>query len=156
MPVFRSHLVRHRGDGRYQLRFPPEHRQLLGQLVGELRAVVTSDEPGIERLFPSPYPDDPERDAGWHALVRHELVERHLEAIEVVETTLDADELDEDELARWMTAVNALRVVLGTRLDVSEDDEPVDPSDPRFGAFALYDVLGWVLDEIVRARSDAL
>jgi hypothetical protein len=156
VPLFGNRIVRHRRDGRYDLDLPEEHRELLVRLLGELRELVTSDDPGLERLFPSPYPDDPERDAGWHALVRHELVDQHLGAIRTVEDTARAEVLDDEQLARWMTSVNALRLVLGTRLQVEEDDPPVPPSDPRAGAFALYELLGWLLEEIVRARSGSL
>lgn len=156
MPLFGNRMIRPRRDGGYDVDLPDDHRELLVRLLGELRELVTGDDPGLERLFPSPYPDDPERDAGWHALVRHELVERHLDAIRLVEDTARADVLDDEQLAGWMTSVNALRLVLGTRLQVTEDDEPVPPSDPRYGAFALYEVLGWLLEEIVRARADTL
>jgi len=156
VPLFGSRTVRLRRYGRYDMRLPDDHRELIAGLAAELAELVATDDPGLERLFPSPYPDDAERDAGWHALVRHELVERHLESIAVVRETAHAEVVDDEQLARWMTAVNALRLVLGTRLQVGEDDEPVRPSDPRYGAFALYEVLGWLLEEIVRGRSEAL
>ena len=49
-----------------------------------------------------------------------------------LEASLEADELTEAELVGWMNAINSLRLVLGTRLDVSEDDDPrrVADDDP--------------------------
>ena len=39
--------------------------------------------------------------------------------------------LSDDEVGAWLRSVNALRLVLGTRLDVQEDDTgEVDPGDP--------------------------
>ena len=155
----RPRLVRPRPDGRYDLKIDVEQRRFLARLAGELRDLVTDDEPGTERLFPSPYPDDPERDAGWHAVVRHELVEAHLAAITTVERTAELSVIDEGELAQWMTAMNALRLVLAERLGIDDEHDDVDPGrpdDPRAPAFNLYHHLGFVLDEIVRARSERL
>ena len=50
-----------------------------------------------------------------------------------------------------MGAVNDLRLVLGTRLDVSEDDHDVDPDAPDGPARLVYHYLGWLLEEIVDA-----
>jgi hypothetical protein len=53
-----------------------------------------------------------------------------------------------------MQALNALRLVLGTRLDVSEDEVgPLDPSDPDAPAYALYELLGYLLDRTVQSLS---
>ena len=41
--------------------------------------------------------------------------------------------------------------MLGTRLDVSEDDHDVDPDDPDAPAHAVYHYLGMLLGEVVDA-----
>ena len=41
--------------------------------------------------------------------------------------------------------------MLGTRLDVSEDDLDVDPDDPDAPAHAVYHYLGMLLGEVVDA-----
>jgi hypothetical protein len=48
--------------------------------------------------------------------------------------------------------------VLGTRLDVTEDDygRELDESDPRMPAFALYGYLGYLQESVVEALSSAL
>ena len=52
----------------------------------------------------------------------------------MVERTIDAtDELTEDELLAWLRSLNDVRLVLGTILDVSEEDAtrmPI-PTPPR-------------------------
>ena len=48
-----------------------------------------------------------------------------------------------------MGAVNSLRLVLGTRLDVSEDMDEVDPDHPEAPAFAVYQYLSFLLETIV-------
>ena len=57
-------------------------------------------------------------------------------------------------LLALMGAVNDLRLVLGTRLDVSEEtDLAVDPTNPDAGAYALYGYLGFLLETCVDAIS---
>jgi hypothetical protein len=52
--------------------------------------------------------------------------------------------------------MNDLRLVLGTRLDVSEDLREVDADDPDVAAYAVYDYLGYVVSEAVDALAEAL
>jgi hypothetical protein len=62
--------------------------------------------------------------------------------------------LTESEVTAWLQSVNALRLVLGTRLDVSEDEQAdVSPTDPEATAWALYHYLTFLLDRIVSAMS---
>ena len=53
----------------------------------------------------------------------------------------------------WLHALNDLRLVLGTRLDVSED--PAADEELLSGAqaelFAIYAYLGWLVEQAVRA-----
>ena len=56
-----------------------------------------------------------------------------------------------------MHVVNDVRLVLGTRLDVSEDsDLDVDPEHPDHTLHVLYHELGMILSEIVDALMNAL
>ena len=60
--------------------------------------------------------------------------------------------LDAETAGAWMRALNALRLVLGTRLDVTEDDDRgIDPDDPDAPAWALYYFLSGLVDELVDA-----
>jgi len=62
--------------------------------------------------------------------------------------------LDEAQLLSWMGAVNDLRLVLGTRLDVSEETAfDQDPDDPDAPALAVYQYLSFLLETIVDALS---
>ena len=49
--------------------------------------------------------------------------------------------------------MNDLRLVLGTRLDVRDDEllERVDPADPRAPALGLYAYLSWLQEQLVEA-----
>ena len=121
--LFARDRVRRRGEGRYEVRLRPNERELVADLVGQLREqlLASTDDPVVRRLFPPAYANDPERDAGYQVLTRDELLEQRLAALDVVERTLDGTELDAGEMTAWMGTLNSLRLVLGTRLDVDEE-----------------------------------
>jgi hypothetical protein len=147
--------IRRIGEGRFRFRLPDHDRALMTSLVPQLREILltTSGVEGTQRLNPPAYADDPERDAEYQSLVRDELLERRLVALDLVEATIGADEVTEAELNAWMTTVNNVRLLLGTRLDVSEDDSFPDPDDPYAPDYGVYYELGSILDQIVTALS---
>ncbi|MEM9563654.1 MAG: DUF2017 family protein [Actinomycetota bacterium] len=131
---------------------PIETRRGLLSLAEELGEAQTGDRPELRRLFPTAYPDDPERDAGFQVFARDELIERRNEAIDVIRSTVEADTLTGEELTAWMGIANDFRLVLGTLLDVSEDDNEIDVEAAEAGAQILYHELG----QLVSAMVDAL
>ena len=150
--------VRRTRDGVFEVRLPPEERELLVTLVGALRAALDGDdpqaEPALRRLFPPAYahPADEEAEAEYQALVHDDLLASRRAALDVLEATASRDRLEEAELLSWMTALNQLRLVLGTRLDVSEDDEPgPDPEDPAAPLHDIYHYLGVLLEAVIDA-----
>jgi hypothetical protein len=145
-------------DGTYRLRLPAEERDVLRALPGQLRELLGTDDPSLARLFPPAYSDDPEADDEYGALVRGELLEGRLDALLVVEATVDAERLDESQMAAWLDALESLRLVLGTQLDVSEATyaHDLDPSDPLAPALALYGYLSWLQEQAVDALSAGL
>jgi Domain of unknown function (DUF2017) len=151
MALFARDRVRRRGEGRYQVRLRPNERVLVADLVGQLREqlLASTDDPAVRRLFPPAYPNDAERDAGYQVLTRDELLEHRLSALDVVERTLDGNELDHAEMTAWMGTLNALRLVLGTRLDVDEVLPDLDQADPMAPAYAVYEYLGWLLSQVI-------
>jgi hypothetical protein len=157
-----SRRVRRIGPDRYRVDLPEAEQELLRTLVPQLRDLLTTDDPSITRLFPTAYANDPERDAGYQALVRDELLEKRFASLDILEQTIEAGkggrELSGDELSAWMRALNDLRLVLGTRLDVTEDDDPadIDPGDPDAPAWAVYHYLAMLLTFIVDALAEDL
>ena len=150
--------VKRSRKGGFDLRLPESERQLVTSLVGQLRQVLTGDDvaadPGMRRLFPSAYADDAARDAEYREMVHDDLLAARLGALDVVEATVGASNVDEAQLLAWMGAVNDLRLVLGTRLDVSEETAfDADPEDPDAPALAVYQYLSFLLESIVDALS---
>jgi len=152
-----NRIERDRAGG-YRLRLPPEERELLRSLPGQLRELLRTDDPSLRRLFPPAYTDDPEADDEFRRLMRDELLEGKLAALRVVEQTADADHLTGEQLEGWLGALESLRLYLGTQLDVTEQtyEEELDPDDPSAPALALYGYLSWLQEQAVEALSAGL
>lgn len=152
--------VRRNRHGQYEVRLEPPERELLRSLGPQMREVVAdrdTEDPAVARLFPPAYREDrdAEREAEFRLLAGDELRTSHMAALTTLEESADAERLDEDQLLAWMRAINEIRLVMGTRLDVTEegDERPTDVSDPRAPAFAVYDFLTWLQGEIIDAMS---
>jgi hypothetical protein len=137
-----------------ELQLGAEERQLLGGLVAEMRELLrTDDDPGLRRLYPTAYPDDPEREAEYQLLARTELADHRQQVLDTMEASLGAKLLDSDQVTAWVQGINQIRLVLGTRLDVDEDEPEFDPEAPDAPARAVYAYLAMLLDQFVDALS---
>lgn len=139
-----------------------EEVALLVRLLGELRALLLADDPSTEhlvrRLFPPAYLRDEHADAeaDYQRYMREELVASRLTAIGAVEEALTSRRpLSEGELMGFMQALNGVRLVLGTLLDVSEEHDPDDvrDDDPMVGEHHLYRFLSWLMEHVVAAAT---
>lgn len=146
------------GPDRFAVKLPRQEQEVLRDLTPQLRGLLVTDDPSLRRLFPTAYANDPERDAGYQALVRDELIERRMAALDELDAIAGGGEVDGDRLGAVMRACNDLRLVLGTRLDVGEDDLPedLDPRHPDAGAWAVYHYLGMLVAFIVEALAEDL
>lgn len=139
-----------RGD--YRVRLSQAERELLRSLPDQLRALMARAEdpagdPVLERLFPAAHPDDPDLDAEYRSLALDQIVGERLSAVEVLEATVDATRLDDDQATAWLAAMNDARLALGVRLGVTEEMT----SHPEEEAFAVYQYLGWLVAQLVEA-----
>ncbi|HEX7095493.1 MAG TPA: DUF2017 family protein [Acidimicrobiales bacterium] len=151
----RSRRIRRTRKG-IEVSLPDEERDLLAELSAQLRQMLLDDEdPNLRRLYPNAY-DDPRADEEYRNMVRGSLVEGRLAALDTLDATVREKVLTEEQLGCWMGAVNNLRLVLGTRLDVREDEIDFDPNAPDASARAVYHYLGWLLEEIVTVMSQGL
>jgi hypothetical protein len=154
---FRRPRIRRIAEGRYRVDLDDDERALLGQLVQSLRdALVGGPSPATQRLFPPGYANDPEREAEFRELIGDSLLEKHLADLDVLEESAAARELDEDALNAWMSAINSMRLVLGTTLDITEDLDLDDltEDDPRIPGLVVYQLLTQYVGEIVHALAD--
>ena len=110
------------------------------------------NQPVLRRLFPPAYSsaDDEERQEEYRRLMQEDLVDRHREEFELLASTADARTLTPDQLEAWSRAVNSIRLVLGTYLDLSEEDEGRLPATPEE---SVYRWLTFLLGEAIEALS---
>ena len=167
-PVFRLK------NGNYKIDLATDHRKLLTQLVEQLRdsLATTTDDANLRRLFPTAYNNDAKKDAEYQRLMRDELLESRLAAIDVtIKVIAQDDEISAEEIDAFARSINSLRLVLGTTLDIAESDygsqsdtQQSDDSDSDEASEAdefliqkeLYEYLGWLLEWTVGAQSSEL
>lgn len=133
---------------------------MLRTLPDQLEEVldIAPDDPSLRRLSPPAYADQPDHEAEYRRFMGDDLRERQRGALDVLRRTVDARRLSEEQAHAWLSALNSLRLVLGTQLDISEDlgAYEVDPTDPRAPGLALYGYLSWLLDQLVDALAEGL
>ena len=128
---------------------------LLRSLYDDLADLLADpDDPVVRRLFP-PAHADPENEQQYRELVRDQLVAGRAEALDVVRATLREKILTAEEADAWLRGLNDLRLVLGTRLDVTEDTDfevELDAGE-RGRELAVYAYLTWLQEQFVEALS---
>ncbi len=120
--MFRRPVKRLR-SGRYELRLSSQERDLLRDLPRQLKDLMAqTDDPALKRLFPPAYIDDREKESEYRRLVGDDLLQGRQAALDTMAATVDATELDEAQITAWLSSLNDLRLVLGTQLDIQEDE----------------------------------
>ena len=142
--------------GRIRPGLEDPERDLLRMLPQQARELVDHDDPSAQRLFPVAYTDDDAAQADYHEMMGGSLLDHHQHALDTLVSTIDENTIDIDDLNGWMGAVEVLRLLLGTQLDVSEDFTEIDPGDPRVDQFTVYQYLSMLQNEIVDTLAAAL
>ncbi|MFK3679241.1 DUF2017 family protein [Microbacterium sp. NPDC090218] len=125
-------------------------------------------DPAVERLTPSPYPDDSDAAREFAGATRDDLLDRRLTDARGVRSALDAfpqgiDSLAEDaalltrevfvpvkSVDAWLRTLTAIRLVIATRLGITSDDE-----EHEDGGHDVYDWLGYRLELLIQAADEA-
>jgi hypothetical protein len=117
-----------------------------------LAILAEPDSPTLHRLFPPAYSDPAHvaQQEEYRRLMQEDLVEHRREECRTVMDNAERTELTEEQLLAWTRAINSVRLVLGTLLDVSEDDTP---HAPRTGEEWAYQWLSLLLEEAIEAMS---
>jgi hypothetical protein len=154
--MWNERRIERAGDGGYVLRLAEGERALLRRLPAELRSLLEEvpDDPGLRRLFPRAY-EDAQDEAAYRELMGNELLEGRRQALQVLAETAEAERLTGEQAQAWLTALNDLRLVLGTRLEVTDESllEGLAEDDPRAPELALYAYLSWLQEQLVEALS---
>ena len=134
-------------------------RDELADLTGVHTGPSTKpDDPVLARLLPDFSTDDTQLSGVLRSLHEPELIAAKNGAATVVLQTLPPAggrvELDAVAADAWLSALNDVRLALGTALDVSEDmPDELPPDDHRSGQLGVYHWLTYVQDGLVRSRS---
>lgn len=149
--------VKRSRKGDYTVHLSASERDLLRSLPGQLASLLADpSDPDLRRLFPPAYADNAEAEAEYRTLMGSDLADGHRDALRLMEETIDAERLDDVAVAAWLGAINDLRLVLGTRLGVTEDEDPPPPGDPRQQGYAVYAYLTWLQAQVIDAMSEGL
>jgi hypothetical protein len=145
-------------DGRVAESPQDELAQLTGMRTGPSKR---PEDRVLARLLPDFTSEDRDLAAGLRSLHEPALIEaKQAAAAAVLESLPEGGgriELGVPEADQWLTALNDVRLALGTALDVSEDTpEEFPEDDPRGPHLGVYHWLTFVQDSLVRARSQLL
>jgi hypothetical protein len=129
--------------------------------LGDETPSARPDDPALARLFPDAYPDDPDATAEFRRYTQADLTaerrRRATLALESLERIKGGGRLSltTAEAAAWLGALNDLRLVLGTRLEITADEqepgEGFGPDDPRTAYVPVYYYLGYLQETLVEA-----
>ncbi len=144
-------LIARIAENRFIFDVPEVLRTSVLDLATQLDDELDGDNDMVQRLFPTAYPDDPEKEAGYQILARSELIDTRHSAIDTVRASVKEVEVDGETLDAWMRVVNDLRLVIGTHLDLSED-EGWEPPPGQEASHAVYRWLSYLLQAIVEAQ----
>ncbi len=144
-------------DGQISVRLDDTMRALIKQVAEELREVLLVEDPELtRRLYPTAYPDDDEAEDDYQEVVHDQLLMQRLDGIDQLQATIDDEEISVDTADAWMNTINQIRLVLGTKLDVGEEQVEIDQDDPEATSHVIYQVLSHILEELTSARISAL
>lgn len=178
------HGFRRTATGRIVLKVDDVERGLLASLMGQLLELVAPeddpwgadadplarmvgidpdaerpDDPALARLLPDAYADDDEASAEFRRFTERTLRETKMNhAATVLRGLAEADKkvvVPDADVPAWMGALNDLRLALGTRLGLTEDNHDdfyaLDEDDPAFVHMHIYDWLTFLQETLVQA-----
>jgi len=131
----------------------------LAELVGMREGPVPRpSDPALERLLPDAYREDDEAAAEFRRYTDQGLRDGKRAHAKALLSSLGPYvrgrriPLEPGLASAWLGCLNDLRLVLGTRLEVTEETElDVPAGDPRAQALSLYGWLGWVQESLLAA-----
>lgn len=147
----------------------------LAQLVDEFRDLIAGPDDAdtaVQRLTPSPYPDDAEAARTFRQGTRGEILDRRAADAETVSAALrpfaaeaeDATDddafgereltIEEAELDAWLRTLTAIRLVIADRLGIASDDALTDDALSEDGRLDVYDWLGYRLETLIHAADE--
>ena len=140
---------------------PSEDQDPLAAMVGIETDVSRPDDPVVARLFPDAYLDDPTASDDFRRYTERSLRSAKLAnartLLDTLATSGEKVTLADGPAAAWLGTLNDLRLVLGSRLAITDEGHQIpddmDPDDPSLGLHHIYDWLTYLQETLVQAMT---
>ena len=164
--------------GRISLKLDEAEKQVLSQLIEQMDDLLKvpnfdknavplarllnmdgsteiSDDPALARLFPDGYSEDEHASADFRRFTEQDLRQAKLDALNDVRLMLmdfsGKSPVTPTQAKSWLKAINDLRLVLGTRLEITDEGETdFDTDEP---GIHLYNYLTYLQGTLLDALS---
>lgn len=127
----------------------------LAQLLNMAGSTQISDDPALARLFPDGYSDDEHASADFRRFTEQDLRAQKQAALATVQGTLSGwsgkVSITSQQAQDWLKAINDLRLVLGTRLEITDEVETDFEADEP--GIHLYNYLTYLQGTLIDALS---
>ena len=114
-----------------------------------------SEDPALARLFPDGYSDDEHASADFRRFTEEDLRAQKVAAVATAQETLSEwtgkSTLTQEQAQDWLRALNDLRLVLGTRLEITDSgDRYANPNSDTSGLYT-YNYLTYLQGTLIDA-----
>ncbi len=138
---------------------PADGSDELEQMLGLSTNAGPSDDPVLARLLPDAYSDDPQAAAEFRRYTEETLRAGKINSAHAVLASLPAEGgevvLTEPECQQWLKALNDVRLALGTRLGITDENDDLaegfSVDDPRTAYVWVYQWLAYLQDSLIEA-----
>jgi hypothetical protein len=129
------------------------HADPLAKLLNMTGSTQISEDPALARLFPDGYSDDEHASADFRRFTEQDLKARKVVALNTARESLKdwqgKSSITQQQALDWLKALNDLRLVLGTRLEITDErDRDYDSDEP---GFHLYNYLTYLQGTLIDA-----
>jgi hypothetical protein len=125
----------------------------LAQLLNMGGSTEISEDPALARLFPDGYSEDEHASADFRRFTEQDLRAQKVSALATVRGTLAGwngkANIDSIQAQGWLKALNDLRLVLGTRLEITDESETDFEADEP--GIHLYNYLTYLQGTLIDA-----
>jgi hypothetical protein len=133
----------------------------LDKMLGLSGNAELPDDPVLARLLPDGYSDDPEASAEFRRYTEESLRAAKINSAQAVLASLPASGgdvvLSEPECQHWLKALNDVRLALGVRLGITDENEDLTENlsadDPRSAYIWVYQWLAYLQDSLIESLS---
>tara|TARA_B100000131_G_C18024221_1_gene575789 strand:- start:71 stop:532 length:462 start_codon:yes stop_codon:yes gene_type:complete len=147
-------LITQIDSGLFKVEIPDWQIQIFHKLGKELKAILSDGNSHLTtRLFPAAYQSDSKANTEYELLTHEDLRQSHLSSIKLLAEISTYSEVSESTLIEIMQGINILRLVLGERLEINDEnnEEPTEfrEDEDDYNLWLLFHLLGEILSNII-------